>query len=65
MFPVVTVLAAVGVYGLFLYATDAVLDGPRSRIWRQAHNRLHSARGLLLHLCAGLDSGGVVPGGPA
>lgn len=28
-------------------ATDEVLDGPRSRIWAQAANRLHSARGLL------------------
>lgn len=28
-------------------ATDEVLDGPRSRIWQQAHNRMHSARGLL------------------
>ena len=40
-------------------ATDSVLDGPRSRIWPQAHNRLHSARGLLLHLCAELDRGSV------
>ncbi|MBS1836587.1 MAG: ornithine carbamoyltransferase [Actinobacteria bacterium] len=31
-------------------ATDSVLDGPRSRIWPQAHNRMHSARGLLLWL---------------
>lgn len=31
-------------------ATDEVLDGPQSRIFRQAHNRLHSARGLLAHL---------------
>ena len=28
-------------------ATDGVLDGPQSRIWVQAHNRLHSARGLM------------------
>lgn len=34
-------------------ATDGVLDGPHSRIWPQAHNRLHSARGLLLHLSGG------------
>ena len=33
-------------------ATDGVLDGPQSRIWPQAHNRLHSARGLLLWLFA-------------
>lgn len=37
-------------------ATDSVLDGPQSRIWPQAHNRLHSARGLLLWLFDG--SGG-------
>ena len=28
-------------------ATDKVLDGPRSRIWAQAANRMHAARGLL------------------
>ena len=27
--------------------TDEVLDGPRSAIWRQAENRMHSARGAL------------------
>lgn len=31
-------------------ATDAVLDGPHARIWPEAHNRLHSARGLLAFL---------------
>jgi ornithine carbamoyltransferase len=30
--------------------TDAVLDGSQSRIWQQAHNRLHSMRGLLSFL---------------
>jgi ornithine carbamoyltransferase len=35
-------------------ATDAVLDGPRSRIWPQAHNRMHTKRGLLAWL---LDEG--------
>ncbi len=35
-------------------ATDEVLDGPRSRIWPQAHNRLHATRGLLLDL-AGVE----------
>jgi ornithine carbamoyltransferase len=29
-----------------------VLDGPRSRVWLQAENRLHSIRGLLSHLFA-------------
>jgi len=24
-----------------------VIDGPRSRVWRQAENRMHAARGLL------------------
>lgn len=31
-------------------ASDDVLDGPQSRIWPQAHNRLHSSRGLLAFL---------------
>lgn len=31
-------------------ATDSVLDGPRSRIWPQAHNRMHTKRGLLAWL---------------
>lgn len=30
--------------------TDAVLDGPQSRIWAQAANRLHSARAVLWFL---------------
>ncbi len=30
--------------------TDAVLDGPSSRIWPQAANRMHAARGLLVWL---------------
>lgn len=28
--------------------TSAVLDGPRSRVWPQAENRMHAARGLLV-----------------
>lgn len=32
--------------------TDSVLDGPRSRIWPQAYNRMHTKRGLLSWLCA-------------
>jgi len=31
-------------------ATDDVLDGPRSRIWAQAYNRMHTKRGLLAWL---------------
>jgi ornithine carbamoyltransferase len=34
-------------------ATDGVLDGPRSRIWAQARNRMHTARGLLMFLLGG------------
>lgn len=30
--------------------TDEVMDGPASRVWPQAHNRMHSIRGLLLFL---------------
>ena len=30
--------------------TSEVLDGPQSRIWQQAHNRMHTFRGLLLWL---------------
>jgi ornithine carbamoyltransferase len=33
-------------------ATDEVLDGPSSRIWQQAQNRMHTARGLLAWLVA-------------
>jgi ornithine carbamoyltransferase len=29
---------------------DSVLDGRQSRVWRQAENRMHTARGLLLWL---------------
>jgi ornithine carbamoyltransferase len=35
-------------------ATDGVLDGPASRIWNQARNRMHTKRGLLAWL---LDEG--------
>ncbi len=27
--------------------TDEVMDGPRSAVWRQAENRMHSARGAM------------------
>lgn len=30
--------------------SDEVLDGPRSRVWAQAANRLHAARAVLHHL---------------
>lgn len=32
--------------------TDEVIDGPASRVWEQAGNRMHAARGLLLWLVA-------------
>lgn len=37
-------------------ATDGVLDGPWSRVYRQAGNRLHTARAVLHHLLAGSPS---------
>ncbi len=58
-------MAAAGPDAVFLHclpahrgdeATDGVLDGPQSRIWPQAHNRMHSARGLLVWL--GAEAGG-------
>jgi ornithine carbamoyltransferase len=30
--------------------TAEVIDGPRSHVVRQAHNRLHAARGALAHV---------------
>lgn len=33
--------------------TDAVMDGPRSRVFAQAHNRLHAQKGLLAVLLGG------------
>jgi ornithine carbamoyltransferase len=33
--------------------TAPVIDGPRSAVWRQAENRMHSARGAMLWLLAG------------
>jgi ornithine carbamoyltransferase len=38
---------------------NAVIDGPASRVWRQAHNRLHTETALLYALLAG-DPGGVL-----
>jgi ornithine carbamoyltransferase len=38
-------------------ASDAVLDGPQSRIWPQAANRLNSARAVLSWMFAGADLG--------
>ena len=30
--------------------TDAVIEGPQSAVWRQAENRMHTARGALAWL---------------
>lgn len=35
--------------------TREVLDGSRSRIWRQAENRMHAARGLLAFVLGGAE----------
>ncbi len=54
-----SVMAAAAPGAIFLHclpahrgdeASDDVLDGPQSRIWPQAANRLHSARGLMAFL---------------
>ena len=34
--------------------TDAVMESPKSAVWRQAENRMHTARGALAWL-AGVD----------
>ncbi len=34
--------------------TDAVMDGPRSRVFSEAHNRLHAQKGLLAVLIGGV-----------
>ncbi|MEX0775592.1 MAG: ornithine carbamoyltransferase [Phycisphaeraceae bacterium] len=34
--------------------TSEVLEGPRSRVWSQAHNRLHGQKGLLAVLLGGV-----------
>ena len=33
--------------------TASVIDGPRSAVWQQAHNRMHSARAVIAHLLQG------------
>ena len=44
--------------------TDEVMDGPASRVWHQARNRMHAARGLLLWLVAHAEADrGVLGGG--
>ncbi len=39
-------------------ASDAALDGPQSRIWAQATNRLHAARAALSWICQANPVGG-------
>ena len=52
-------MSAAGEKAIFLHClpakrgnevTDEVLDGPQSRVWAQAENRMHTARGLLTWL---------------
>ena len=38
--------------------TDGVVDGPASRVWPQAANRMHAARGLLAWLLGEAVDGG-------
>ena len=58
-------MAAAGEGAVFLHCLPAhrgeevaaeVIDGPQSRVWRQAENRMHAARGLLRWLLEGLRS---------
>jgi ornithine carbamoyltransferase len=53
------VMALAGEKAIFLHCLpakrgkeviDPVIDGPQSRVWQQAENRMHSARGLLAWL---------------
>lgn len=39
--------------------TAKVIDGPRSAVWRQAENRMHSARGAMLWLLGAAANGGL------
>jgi ornithine carbamoyltransferase len=41
--------------------TADVIDGPRSLVIRQGHNRMHAARGLLAHLVTRTGGAGSVP----
>ena len=52
-------MEAAGPRALFLHClpahrgeevTSSVVDGPASRVWQQAENRMHAARGLLAWL---------------
>jgi ornithine carbamoyltransferase len=63
-----TLMAAAAPHAVFLHCLPAhrgeevaaaVVDGPASLVWQQAHNRLHATRGLLIWLLS--DTG--APGG--
>ena len=64
-------MAAAGPQAVFLHClpahrgeevTDGVVDGPASRVWPQAANRMHAARGLLAWLLGeGFPEGGEAP----
>ena len=54
-----TLMASAAPDAIFLHCLPAhrdmevatsVIDGPRSRVWQQAENRMHVARGLLSFL---------------
>ena len=62
-----TLMEAAGPQALFLHClpahrgeevTDGVVDGPASRVWPQAANRMHAARGLLAWLLGEATDGG-------
>jgi len=66
-----TLMEAAGPQALFLHClpahrgeevTDGVVDGSASRVWPQAANRMHAARGMLAYL---LGDGGSTLGGGA
>lgn len=59
-----TMMAAADRSAIFMHCLPAhrgvevaaeVIDGPASRVERQAHNRMHAARGLLAFLCEAND----------
>jgi ornithine carbamoyltransferase len=41
--------------------TDAVLDGPRSRVWAEAANRFNAARGAIEWLVTKSETGTATP----